>query len=115
MFLQPLAEGCIHAALPAFAGRFEGVQHVDVEADRCRFFRCGPRRSAAQGFFAALRNFSLETILSPTLGVALVKKSSVNSGASSGSIQELDDFLFFAVIGIPHRNNAAGGAAWSPD
>jgi hypothetical protein len=45
----------------------------------------------------------------------LVKKSSVNSGASSGSIQELDDFLFFAVIGIHHRNNAAGGAAWSPD
>jgi hypothetical protein len=34
-----------------FAGRFAGFQDVDVEADRCRFFRCGPRRSAAQGFF----------------------------------------------------------------
>jgi hypothetical protein len=24
-------------------------------------------------------------------------------------------FFFFAVIGVPHRNNAAGFAAWRPD
>jgi hypothetical protein len=24
-------------------------------------------------------------------------------------------YFFFAVIGVPHRNNAAGFAAWRPD
>ena len=33
MFLQPVAESGVHAALPAFAAGLEGFQHVVVETD----------------------------------------------------------------------------------
>jgi hypothetical protein len=111
VFLQPLAEDSIHAALPAFAGRFKGVRNVNIEADRCRFFRCGPRRSPVHGFFCCVPEIFPGDNLIANFRGCLGEKSSVNSGASSRTVQELDNPLFFASIGISHRNNAAGGAA----
>lgn len=52
--------------------------------------------------FVAVVNSSLETTLPSIIGVALAKKSSVSSGASSGSLQELRVLDNFAVIRVPH-------------
>jgi hypothetical protein len=35
---QPIAQGIVHARLPALAGGFEGGQHVVIEADGDSFF-----------------------------------------------------------------------------
>ena len=51
MFLQPVAEGGIHAALPTLAGRFEGIENVVVEPDGSRFLLSCSWRSAARGLF----------------------------------------------------------------
>jgi hypothetical protein len=48
-------------------------------------------------------------------GVALAKNSPVNSGASSGSTQELFEAVFFVVIGIPHADNTTFAVAGCPN
>jgi hypothetical protein len=45
--------------------------------------------------------------------LSLIKNHSWTAAQSQEGKQ--GDFFFFAVFGIPHRNNAAGDAAWSPD
>jgi hypothetical protein len=51
MFLQPVAEGGIHAALPTLAGGFESIENVVVEPDGSRFLLPCSWRSAAHGLF----------------------------------------------------------------
>lgn len=115
MFLQPVAEGGIHAALPTLAGGFESIENVVVEPDGSRFLLPCSWRSAAHGLFDCFLCFFTKTAFSPIAHTPRAKSSSVSSGASSGSIQVLGVFFFFAVIGVPHRNSAAGFAAWRPD
>ena len=45
------------------------------------------------------------TSLSPSYTSAFLKYSSVNSGASSGSVQVLFPARFFFCMAVPHRNN----------
>lgn len=57
----------------------------------------------------------MDTTRSPIIHWPRAKSSSVSSGASSGSTQASGEFFPFALIGIPHGNNAAFITAWCPD
>ena len=54
-------------------------------------------------------------VLLPSCRLALSKKASSSSGASSGSIQVLFKSFNFAFISFPHRDNAARLIALRPD
>ena len=70
-----------------------------------------PRRA----FLNVWSNSSRETTLPPIIGVAFLKNSSVNSGASSELTQGFEVSISFAFIGVPHRDYADSVAALSPD
>jgi hypothetical protein len=100
MFLQPVAEGGIEPGLPTATGVLEGGQDIVVEPDGCRFFRAGAGGPTAQGLFCRFVEFFFGDDLFADPQRCIDKNSSVNSGASSGSTQELGIFAFFAIIGV---------------
>src|SRR5207253_5616345 len=59
--------------------------------------------------------FAGRMTLPPIAISARSRKSSVSSGASSGSCQTRLVLFLFSVIALPHRDNVAIFTAWCPD